>query len=1049
MCPAMKSTSARRGSAVVVWAMVGGLLLATLFVLGAWLIEPEPLKSRVRHRDLDITELVTPDSLTEDEGRNSQFTPDGSNLVLEQGAWVQVAGDDGTLAQQYSAQRIDPLPDGWMEMQRPRSMMYLDGGRIMTLRGEHGLLNVPNQAIESGTLDGDVVIRLFVPREDGQIDITTDEPEIIIRTDEASFDNALGEIRCDKAIRIDSRDATFAGVGLTVLIGKEGNTIDRLMVERSTAPIRILRRTGNVADDQSMSNDAESPDAEVTPDTAVNSSAPKGPPVKAAKAPPLFYQLTLEENVEVRQYETATSTQPSAILRGDVLVTAFSLDGDAMSTIDPGAVTPSETNDDVVGDESGTLDARAFLGASMIGGGKHGPTPLQDPDSELIEISYDGRLVMLPAPPEALPETVDDLTFSLRGTDRPVEIIDAQSDAVATCARLSYRTDTERIELQGDDINPLVVDSPQMRLQARDFWLVRSRGQAVIEGAGMLSFMEEDASDGDLEITWKEKVDLQFQPGTDQLDSARFRSQVFVENDGFTFTSEVLEVFFEPSEDERPILNRIVAWGDEHQQVRASQLSESGELLADRIEMLLDPDASENPIPRRLFAEGSVRAQDAQQTIWTDDLEVSFSPDESEQGFALDRVNADQGVQVLLENGARAWAERLNGDGLNRRVLLSSDDGDLVLVRGNVISDQLHSVVFDDRTQEARTDGPGRFRLFDTPLTLPVEGRARVPLEFTEAPSLEATWAKMMRFDDLSNDGAGSLELMGDVIVRNVPDDLEENDLDAGFLRLDFMEHEAAPVIDASGNVADPDMQAAFSNSRELAKLSARGNARMESRSWPTSDHTPDPNLFRIQGDDIAYDAMSGDALIEGEGTLLINRLPTPDTGSTTASSPVGLGGDGTSRFSWTDRMTMTHMVANRFKITMTGDVGVLHAGVVPEDTMTMRSDSLDIIVDRPLTSEETSAASTPGSLDLGGQASILRVTSSGRVFVRTPDQDIETDQFDYDVTNGIARLSARKGRLVTLVSRQSPTPVRASEMIWDMRSGRIQITGAQGGAGR
>ena len=161
MCPAMKSTSARRGSAVVVWAMVGGLLLATLFVLGAWLIEPEPLKSRVRHRDLDITELVTPDSLTEDEGRNSQFTPDGSNLVLEQGAWVQVAGDDGTLAQQYSAQRIDPLPDGWMEMQRPRSMMYLDAGRIMTLRGEHGLLNVPNQAIESGTLDGDVVIAMW------------------------------------------------------------------------------------------------------------------------------------------------------------------------------------------------------------------------------------------------------------------------------------------------------------------------------------------------------------------------------------------------------------------------------------------------------------------------------------------------------------------------------------------------------------------------------------------------------------------------------------------------------------------------------------------------------------------------------------------------------------------------------------------------------------------------------------------------------------------------------------------------------------------------
>ena len=445
-----------------------------------------------------------------------------------------------------------------------------------------------------------------------------------------------------------------------------------------------------------------------------------------------------------------------------------------------------------------------------------------------------------------------------------------------------------------------------------------------------------------------------------------------------------------------------------------------------------------------------LRARDAQQTIWTEALQVSFVPDQSEQGFGLDRIKADQGVQVLLENGARAWAERLDGDGVNRRVLLSSDDGDLVLIRGNVISDQLHSVVFDDRTQVARTDGPGRFRFFDTPVVLPAEGRTEVPVELPMKPSLEATWARMMKFDDLANDGAGSLELMGDVIVRNAPDPLEENDLDAGFLRLDFMEHQSAPVIDASGNLSGPDLQAAFSNSRELAKLSARGNARLESRSWSAPDHAVDPNLFRIQGDDIVYDAKTGDAEIKGPGTLLINRLPADGETGAPGDSSLGLGGDGTSRFSWVTGMTMTHQVADRFKITMTGDVEVLHAGILPEDTMTMRADSLDIIVDRPLTTDEARVTNASAdSLDLGGQATILRVTSNGRVFVRTPDQDIKTDLFDYDVTNGIARLSARKGGLVTLVSRQSPTPVRASEMTWDMRSGRIQITGAQGGAGR
>ena len=1043
MVPARSAQPSRRGSAMVIWVILGGLLLAGVFVLAAWLIEPEPVKTRTRHRDLDITELVVPDRLTDEEGRNSQFTPDGSNLVLEEGAWVQVAGDDGTLAQQYSAQRIDPLPDGWMEMQRPRSMMYLDGGRIMTLRGEHGLLSVPNQAIESGTLDGDVVIRLFVPREDGQIDITTDEPEIIIRTDEASFDNSLGEIRCDKAIRIDSREATFAGVGLTVIIGKEGNTIDRLMVERSTAPIRILRRDTSAADGPDSTDDASGATAAPV-ETAGSRSAGS-----ESAEPALFYQLTLEENVEVRQYQTAASTSPNAILRGDVLVTVFSLDGDAMSTIDPGS--DSFDPDPMVGDDSAALDLPSFLGSSLLGGaGNPGSNPLQDPDSELIEISYDGRLVMLPAPADTHPRTVDDLTFSLVGTTAPVQVIDAQSESVATCARLSYRTDTERIQLQGDSARPLVVDSPQMQLEAREFSLVRSRGEGVIDGAGILSFSKEDSSDGALDIRWEDGVDLRFEPGTDRLDFARFRDEVAVGDDSFTFDSEVLEVFFEQTSDDRPLLKRILAWGDEHRQVRASQVSETGELLADHIELLLENDGADDPMPRRLLAEGSVRARDEQQTIWSEGLDVGFIPDESEQGFALDRVKADSGVHVLLENGARAWAERLDGDGVNRRVLLSSDDGDLVLVRGNVISDQLHSVVFDDRTQEARTDGPGRFRMFETPLVLPVEGRAEAPTDFTEAPSLEATWARMMRFDDLDNEGAGSLELMGDVIVRNIPEESEENDLDAGFLRLDFREHEAAPVIDASGNLASPDLQASFSNSRELGRLTARGDARMESRSWPTAAQVGDPDLFRIQGDDIVYDAVSGDAIIRGSGTLLINRIPkqSDDTGGGT--SPVGLGGDGTSRFSWTDGMAMSHQVAARYKITMIGDVEVLHAGVLPEDTMTMRADSLDIIVDRPLASDGARASSdSPSSLDLGGQATILKVTSTGRVFVRTPEQDIETDLFDYDVTNGIARLSARDGRLVTLVSRQSPTPVRAGEMTWDMRSGRIQITGAQGGAGR
>ena len=74
---------------------------------------------------------------------------------------------------------------------------------------------------------------------------------------------------------------------------------------------------------------------------------------------------------------------------------------------------------------------------------------------------------------------------------------------------------------------------------------------------------------------------------------------------------------------------------------------------------------------------------------------------------------------------------------------------------------------------------------------------------------------------------------------------------------------------------------------------------------------------------------------------------------------------------------------------------------------------------------------------------------AEGRVFVRTPEQDVECEVFDYDAANQIARLTAREGRLVQVLGKGAAVPVRARSVTWDMRTGRIQITGAVGGAGR
>ena len=141
---------------------------------------------------------------------------------------------------------------------------------------------VPNQAIESGVLTGDVVIRLFVPEDSRPVEIGVTKPEVIVRTEEASFDNSIGEIRCDKAIRIDAEDVSFVGRGLNMLLGEDERTIERLVVDEATQPVRILRRTRSdttvaTAERAPVVTDTTAPAPEAggtgTPETAPSSVA--------------------------------------------------------------------------------------------------------------------------------------------------------------------------------------------------------------------------------------------------------------------------------------------------------------------------------------------------------------------------------------------------------------------------------------------------------------------------------------------------------------------------------------------------------------------------------------------------------------------------------------------------------------------------------------------------------------------------------------------------------------------------------------------------------
>jgi hypothetical protein len=680
------------------------------------------------------------------------------------------------------------------------------------------------------------------------------------------------------------------------------------------------------------------------------------------------------------------------------------------------------------------------------------------------------------------------------------------------CARLRYSVRDERVEADGREGYPLRVVSSRLALEGSRFWASFREGVGRLDGAGSMAFARGGARDvalrdmrwfelasaitpdatrmlvsadpsavalvqdspptavdpasirfdpaqQELEIAWKGGVDLRFAGDGDdaRISGARFEGGVDVFGRQFELASRTLDVAFSPKDSER--IEAIVADGG----TRVRQLGGSGAMQAERLELYLGANSKGDSIPRKLVARSAVEARDERQTIWTEDLVVTFSekrgatqppvvndtprtePNLGEIDVEL--VEAKGGVQVMLAEGARVFADELAGNARERKLKLTGEN--VAIVRSNIIADNLRDLRFDDAARSARSEGPGRFRAFKKPIAVG-EGRIERPDPKDQA-SLDASWSGQLDYTesavkraDAAADGAaapaaqsataagsrGSLDLRGDVRLRSRPSELVSDSVDANSVVLEL------GAADAEAGVV-PDADAA----RALEHFLARGDARIESRTWATADHAGEPKLFRLTGDHIEYDLRTREGLVVGNGGLLVNVPPGADAAAPVrtvgGATPIGFGAEGATRFTWREKMELDHLMDDRYAVRMQSQVEVLHAGARDQDRLSMRCDALEAKVRRP---DETAGAKATSGVDLGGPAELLGVKGTGNVFIRTPGQDLECGEFDYSVQSGIATLKAAEGRAVTVVFANQPTPLQAAEIEWDLRAGTLEI---------
>lgn len=739
----------------------------------------------------------------------------------------------------------------------------------------------------------------------------------------------------------------------------------------------------------------------------------------------------------------------------------------------------------------------------------------KDEPTETITIRFAGRMVLAPMedPQEAL-ASPDDLKLIVESIERGgrgfVEIEDVRSLAVARCDRLVYRGEEQMVDLEGSTRQPLEVRSPQLTLEGGRFQFDQRRGEGVIPGRGTMRLGDQakpvPAAEGakasgqrppdpvrDLQITWTDRLDIALEDESkgSQIKSAQFRGDVKVDHADFGLASQGLLVQFQPGAKggDEVVPRRILADGG----ARAERLSNAGSLSARIIDVDLGEDAKGRPVPTQMKARGDVTAKDRTQTLWSDDLQVVFEPRLNADGdgaapppvlrpgdlggemgdVEVTRVLAgtlpelrsddepsegerpDRGVQILLRDGARVFARRLDGNARERRVKLEGPD--VMIVQKNVIADQLQHLDIDEAKGTVTAIGPGRFRQFREPV---VDG-AETPRERPQATgkvAVDATWTERMKFDDRANRGGGALDLEGNVRVRASRSDREYSALDARTVQLDMRNDANATAAAPAGDGAAPAAEAGLfaSGTRTIERFIAKGDARLESQTWQSDAREGEPRLFVVTGDHVEYHTLTGRAEVIGQGSLLVH--------DTAGRADAGMGGTdarGTSRFRWGSSMTMVPLSpgSQQFVITMNDGVELKRAGLRPDDTLTLTCRTLETTILRPGfgtdAEQATPADANAGSLarsaeiDLGGPAELLRVVGRGQVMVGAPDADIECEEFDYDVRTQIAQMRARDGRLVSVLRRDSPTPLRATSVLWDRTTGRMTIQSGSGAIGR
>jgi hypothetical protein len=566
--------------------------------------------------------------------------------------------------------------------------------------------------------------------------------------------------------------------------------------------------------------------------------------------------------------------------------------------------------------------------------------------------------------------------------DGVVTFTDSILMAAGETSAIEYGFTNNILALTGYDGHPTTInveESGSIISESLTIGLATGIGQA--SGAGVLTEADTGRS-----LSWNEQADVVFRTEegwiTSSIEQAIATGAIELADTDARVTADSINTRFAQGED--PLLERAVLTGS----VLAK--TSEGELSADRVDVRFDTSSGET-VPVLATASGNVRGTQDGSTITAGLFEADIESDDEGQ-LHVTVARASDNVRFDRDDGAYAEGDTLRAELDREHVLV---EGVPALVGANDASVAARSITLDGSSRSIRVPGEGQFTLKDEAGLLTIA---------------TATWTDSMSYTDES----GELEAVGNVVAVSTPNALSEDRLKGDRL--------FALVMPANGTTSLDDRTDRQLISATVTAEEENGASVIVSRYAEVGDETPS-QIINLDSTLIEIDNIGGILSVPAPGRLLVSdrQMDTDSTDSSTLN--------GSALFEWQGQLLFDRPTGI---VDMSNRVTMIHLPSGNGAEVELECETLVAeFLEEAANSELTSVSDTSQLKD---------VRASGAVWARTGQQQILADMLTYIAETQNATATAEGGGWVTLFDPAQAAPVTAAELLWSLKSGRIEV---------